>query len=59
MSCGVSPFSTVVSWGTYLSGRGGTTSLELESGHAPGKDGVGEAAGMMKEKVKKESDIGR
>jgi len=50
MSCGVSPFST---WGIYLSGRGGTTSLELESGHAPGKDGVGEAAGMMKEKAKK------
>jgi len=35
-----------------LSGIGGTTSLEIESGHAPGKDGVGEAAGMMNEKEK-------
>ena len=53
MSCGVSPFSTR---DTYLSGRGGTTSLELESGHAPGKDGVGEAAGMMKEKSKERKE---
>ena len=37
-----------------MSGRGGTTSLGLGSGHAPGKDGVGEAAGIMKVKVKKE-----
>ena len=37
-----------------MSGRGGTTSLGPDSGHAPGKDGVGEAAGIMKVKVKKE-----
>jgi hypothetical protein len=55
MSWGVSSCSTVVSCGIYLSGRGGTTSLGLGSGHAPGKDGVGEAADIMKEKVKKES----
>lgn len=30
----------------YLSGRGGTRSLELRSGHAPGKDGVGETTTM-------------
>lgn len=30
----------------YLSGRGGTRSLEVRSGHAPGKDGVGEIATM-------------
>jgi hypothetical protein len=37
-----------LSWGTYLSGRGGTRSLELKSGHAPGKDGVGEIATIEK-----------
>lgn len=31
-----------VSCGINLSGSGGTMSLKLKSGHAPGKDGVGE-----------------
>jgi hypothetical protein len=42
-SCEVSSFSGL-SCGMALSGRGGTRSLELKSGHAPGKDGVGEMA---------------
>ncbi len=35
--------------GTNLSGRGGRVamSLELKSGHAPGKEGVGEAATIV------------
>lgn len=49
MSWGVSSCSRVASG----SGSGGTaTSLELQSGQAPGKDGVGEAASMVKEEEK-------
>jgi hypothetical protein len=40
------------SCGIYLSGRGGTRSLELKSGHAPGKDGVGEIGTIEKEREK-------
>jgi len=50
MSCVVSasPSRAVsVSGGSYLSGSGGTSSLESQSGHAPGKDGVGEAASIV------------
>jgi hypothetical protein len=54
MSCGVSSLSTMVSGGMYLSGSEGTTSVELQSGQAPGKDGVGEGAGIEKEKGEKE-----
>jgi hypothetical protein len=49
MSCGVSS-SLRASWGMNLSGSGGTMSLELKSGHAPGKDGVGERATMVERK---------
>lgn len=56
MTCCVWSFSRVVSGsgGIYVSGSGGTTSLELQSGHAPGKDGVGEAGAMVKEREKEE-----
>lgn len=36
--------------GIGLSGSGGTRSVELESGHAPGKEGVGERTTIEKEK---------
>ena len=49
MSCGVLS-SMRVSSEIGLSGRGGTMSVELESGHAPGKDGVGERTTMGKRK---------
>jgi hypothetical protein len=35
-----------------LSGSGGTSSLGFQSGHAPGKDGVGEVASIMLVKKK-------
>ncbi|KAF8507087.1 hypothetical protein F5888DRAFT_1630155 [Russula emetica] len=44
---------------TELSGRGGTRSLELKSGHAPGKDGVGERATIEKEKEGQDSFWGK
>jgi len=50
MSCVVSASSSravSVSGGVYLSGSGGTSSLESQSGHAPGKDGVDEAASIV------------
>jgi len=50
-SCEVSSFSGL-SCGIYLSGRGRTRSLELKSGHAPGKDGVGEIGTIEKEREK-------
>jgi hypothetical protein len=46
MSCGV----LRASCGITLSGSGGTMSLSLKSGHAPGKDGVGERATIVKDK---------
>lgn len=49
-SCVVSSLSGL-SCGIGLSGRGGTRSDELKSGHAPGKDGVGERT-IEKEKEK-------
>jgi hypothetical protein len=52
-SCEASSFSGL-SCGIGLSGRGGTRSLELKSGHAPGKDGVGEMATIEKEEKEKE-----
>jgi len=57
MTCVVSTSSSrAVSGGIYLSGRGGTSSLASQSGHAPGQDGVGEVASMMlvREKEKEE-----
>ena len=42
-----------------LSGRGGTRSLELKSGHAPGKDGVGERTIGEREKEGKSSFWGK
>jgi hypothetical protein len=38
--------------GRCFSGRGGRTSDELQSGHAPGNDGVGEGAIIVKENKK-------
>jgi hypothetical protein len=52
-SCEVSSFSGL-SFGTYLSGRGGTRSLELKSGHAPGKEGVGEIGTIVEKERKRE-----
>jgi hypothetical protein len=49
-SCVVSASSSravSVSGGVYFSGSGGTSRLESQSGHAPGKDGVGEAASIV------------
>lgn len=51
VSCGVSS-SSGLPCGIVLSGRGGTRSLELKSGHAPGNEGVGERATIKKEKEK-------
>ena len=51
-SCEGSSFSGL-SCGIDLSGRGGTRSLELKSGHAPGKDGVGEIATIERERKRK------
>ena len=60
-SCVVSSsFSRAVSdGGIYLSGSGGTSSVEFQSGHAPGKDGVGEVASivLVKEKEKEKAAI--
>ncbi len=53
-SCVVSS-SLGVSCGIIVSGSGGTRSLELSSGHAPGKDGVGERATIEKEKERQAS----
>jgi len=61
MSCVVSTSSSrAVSGGIYLSGRGGTSSLASQSGHAPGQDGVGDVASMMlvREKEKEEQRKG-
>jgi len=48
ISCNLSSFSG----GTYLSGSGGTMSVVLKSGHAPGKEGVGEVGTMVKRRMK-------
>jgi hypothetical protein len=56
-SCVVSSFSGL-SCGMDLSGRGGTRSDELKSGHAPGKDVVGETT-IEKEKEGQSSFWGR
>lgn len=45
-SCGASS-DWRVSFRIYFSGRGGTMSVELQSGQAPGKEGVGEVETMV------------